>query len=58
MASILLSSTPASFRPGPPRFVENRGGGAHMGHKMVKHDRAIDERALQDSKLFKAHVAA
>jgi len=33
MASILLSSTPALFRPVPPRFVEIRGGGAHVGHK-------------------------
>ena len=53
MAPILLSSTPALFRPGPPRFLENRGGGAHVGHKMLKHDRAIDERALSCSRRFK-----
>jgi hypothetical protein len=32
MAPNLLSSTPAPFRPIPPRIAENRGGGAHVGH--------------------------
>ena len=29
----LLSSTSAPFHAVPPRFAENRGGEAHMGHK-------------------------
>jgi hypothetical protein len=46
MAPNLLSFAPAPFHPVPPRFAENRGGGAHLGHKTkrLSHDHQEKDR--------------